>query len=208
MSLGLHSASHLLSTIDEVASSVASPASNSPPMHDDSDDEEFIYPDAETEAGNPAGQIAEAPVAIDSPVVHRSPPRASTPTPDPLVQQPQLSQSSVLSKSHPSAAQLEALHAAAASGDLRRIQTEFRKAVRTDDVDPFELANDASPRTGLTALHAAASRGYLDIVKWRTYASIYLSVHTTEWLRKSWRIVAQFRISKTKRARPLCIRLR
>ncbi|KAJ8464010.1 hypothetical protein ONZ51_g9875 [Trametes cubensis] len=135
-------------------------------MHDDSDDEEFIYPDAETETETSATQAAEASVALDSPIVHRSPPRASTPTPDPLVQQSQLSQSPVPSKSHPSAAQLEALHAAAASGDLRRVQTEFRKAVRTDDVDPFELANDASPRTGLTALHAAASRGYLDIVKW------------------------------------------
>jgi ankyrin repeat protein len=34
------------------------------------------------------------------------------------------------------------------------------------NVEPFSLSNDASPRTGFTALHAAASRGYLDIVIW------------------------------------------
>ncbi|KAH9940598.1 hypothetical protein B0H21DRAFT_794571 [Amylocystis lapponica] len=43
---------------------------------------------------------------------------------------------------------------------------EFRRAVQSGDVEPFALANDASSRTGLTALHAASSRGYLDIVKW------------------------------------------
>ncbi|OSD04369.1 hypothetical protein PYCCODRAFT_1444065 [Trametes coccinea BRFM310] len=124
-------------------------------MYDDSDDEEFVYPGTDA----PATSGAEA-------VPEQSPPRAGTPTPEPLVKQTQHVQSPAPSKSHPSAAQLEALHAAAASGDLRRVQTEFRKAVRADDVDPFELANDASTRTGLTALHAAASRGYLDIVKW------------------------------------------
>ncbi|KAL7282503.1 hypothetical protein ACG7TL_003974 [Trametes sanguinea] len=155
MSSGLHPSSQHLSTIEEVASSSVSPASNSPPMYDDSDDEEFVYPGTDA----PATSGAEA-------VPEQSPPRAGTPTPEPLVKQTQHVQSPAPSKSHPSAAQLEALHAAAASGDLKRVQTEFRKAVRADDVDPFELANDASTRTGLTALHAAASRGYLDIVKW------------------------------------------
>ncbi|KAF9498477.1 hypothetical protein BDN71DRAFT_382874 [Pleurotus eryngii] len=39
-------------------------------------------------------------------------------------------------------------------------------ALETGDVQPFNLANHASTRTGSTALHAAASRGYLDIVQW------------------------------------------
>lgn len=67
---------------------------------------------------------------------------------------------------HPSPAQLESLYAAASSGDLLLLQRLFRNALESGDVQPFSLANDASTRTGLTALHAAASRGYLDIVIW------------------------------------------
>ncbi len=127
-------------------------------MHDDSDEEEFVYPGSDS--------VSPTPEPEEQAIAQPTPPRAGTPTPDPLVHT-QPPQSLAPSKAHPSPAQLEALHAAAASGDLRRVQTEFRKAVRADDVEPFELANDASPRTGLTALHAAASRGWLDIVKWR-----------------------------------------
>ncbi|KAI0750930.1 hypothetical protein C8Q80DRAFT_1217832 [Daedaleopsis nitida] len=154
--------------MSRVASTAASPISNSPPMHTDSDeDEEFVYPGI-SEPSSPAPEPED--VSVAQPV----PRRAGTPTPEPLVQAPQTLQtnaSPVPSKHHPSPAQLEALHAAATSGDLRRVQTEFRKAVRADDVEPFELANDASPRTGLTALHAAASRGWLDIIKWLNAAS-------------------------------------
>lgn len=70
-------------------------------------------------------------------------------------------------QAHPSPAQLESLQAAASSGDLALLKKLFKTALQTGEVEPFALANDASPRTGLTALHAAASRGYLDIVKWR-----------------------------------------
>jgi hypothetical protein len=48
----------------------------------------------------------------------------------------------------------------------------FKNALESGDVEPFALANDASSRTGLTALHAAASRGYLEIVRWREYKPI------------------------------------
>ncbi|KII94681.1 hypothetical protein PLICRDRAFT_188292 [Plicaturopsis crispa FD-325 SS-3] len=68
---------------------------------------------------------------------------------------------------HPSPAQLESLYAAASSGDLSLLKKLFTTALRTGDVEAFALSNDASSRTGFTALHAAASRGYLDIVKWR-----------------------------------------
>lgn len=67
----------------------------------------------------------------------------------------------------PSPAQLESLYAAASSGDLPLLKKLFKNALDTGDVEPFALANDASSRTGLTALHAAASRGYRDIVEWR-----------------------------------------
>ncbi|KAF8897415.1 hypothetical protein BD779DRAFT_1432389, partial [Infundibulicybe gibba] len=66
----------------------------------------------------------------------------------------------------PSPAQLESLYAAASSGDLSLLKRLFRNALEASDAQPFALANDASSRTGLTALHAAASRGYLDIVTW------------------------------------------
>jgi hypothetical protein len=68
----------------------------------------------------------------------------------------------------PSPAQLEALYAAASSGDLPLLKKLFQNSAQAGPVQPFALANDASPRTGLTALHAAASRGYIDIVRWRT----------------------------------------
>lgn len=67
---------------------------------------------------------------------------------------------------HPSPAQLESLYAAASSGDLPLLQKLFQTALQMGNVENFALANDASSRTGLTALHAAASRGFLDIVKW------------------------------------------
>jgi hypothetical protein len=72
------------------------------------------------------------------------------------------------SPSHPTPAQLEALYAAASSGDLPLLQKLFGSVLASGDVEAFALANDASSRTGLTTLHASASRGYIDIVKWCT----------------------------------------
>nr|VWP00534.1 Pre-mRNA-splicing ATP-dependent RNA helicase PRP28 (EC [Ganoderma boninense] len=209
---------HYLTTIEEVASSTPSPVSNHPSMHDEEDEEEFVYPgtegnssaaltddqeesaaafeygsqtafenetetafDNESEAAfeyepeatfeyNPPEERRQTPKQEHQQLLVSPSPRAVSPPP-PLTEasgpavQP-TAPSPVPARHHPSPAQLEALHAAAASGDLRRVQTEFRSAVRADDVEPFELTNDASPRTGLTALHAAASRGWLDIVKW------------------------------------------
>ncbi len=68
----------------------------------------------------------------------------------------------------PSPAQLESLYAAASSGDLPLLKRLFRNALERNDVEQFNLANDASTRTGFTALHVAASRGFLEIVQWRT----------------------------------------
>lgn len=69
-------------------------------------------------------------------------------------------------EAQPSPAQLESLYAASSSGDLPLLKRLFKTAVEKGDVEPFGLANHASIRTGLTALHAAASRGYHDITVW------------------------------------------
>ena len=97
------------------------------------------------------------PVQVFSVVVSPSPPSPSLPPPPPP--RPL--------KQKPTQAQLEALYAAASSNDLRLLQKLFRNACQNEDVEEFALANDAAVRTGLTALHAAASRGYLEIVQWR-----------------------------------------
>lgn len=124
----------------------------------DSDEEEFVYPgvtDSSTDDTPASIAALEDPVAEPAPV--------STPAP---VQH------------HPSPAQLESLYAAASSGDLSLLQKLFRNALQSGDVEAFALANDASTRTGFTALHAAASRGFLDIVRWRTlhFTPVFLSI--------------------------------
>jgi len=92
-------------------------------------------------------------------IVSPSPPSPSPPPPPrPL-------------KQKPTQEQLEALYAAASSNDLQLLQKLFRNACQNEDVEEFALANDAAVRTGLTALHASASRGYLEIVKWRGLTS-------------------------------------
>lgn len=159
-----------LATIDEVSSAAHSNAPSPGPADDDNDsDEEFVYPGvSETVVSDPlrdpspphpaeslAPSVQEPPLSVSSRDVSQEPeePFQSLPEPAPA-------------KTHPSPAQLESLQAAASSGDLALLQKLFRTALQTGEVEPFALANDASPRTGLTALHAASSRGYLDIVKW------------------------------------------
>lgn len=119
-------------------------------------------PAAESQEAVPLEQqnVTESPSS--SAALHQSSPRAPTnpsPSPSPSPSPP--------TQTHASPAQLEALYAAASSGDLPLLQGIIRNASQTGNVEPFSLVNDASSRTGLTALHASASRGYLDIVKWR-----------------------------------------
>lgn len=66
----------------------------------------------------------------------------------------------------PSLAQLEAIFTAASTGDLPTLQKLFETALSQGDTQAFSLANDATSRTGLTALHAAASRGHAATVQW------------------------------------------
>ena len=100
------------------------------------------------------GPLSRASVSTSTPA-----PATSTPSPNPLPP-PHL-------KRKPTQAQLEALYAAASSNDLPLLRRLFINACQNDDAEEFALANEAAARTGLTALHAAASRGYLEIVQWR-----------------------------------------
>lgn len=120
----------------------------------------FTYPldvpATEPEPEQPAASIPpQAPAPVLPDVVEPTPPVVPAKPPKPS----------------PSAAQLESLQAAASSGDLSLLKKLFRNALDAGEVGSFALANDASPRTGLTALHAAASRGHLVIVQWRTSRS-------------------------------------
>lgn len=102
-----------------------------------------------TSVSTPA-QVSPVPV-----IVSPSPP---SPSPPPPARSP---------TQKPTQAQLEALYAAASSNDLSLVQKLFRNACQNENVEEFAFANDAAVRTGLTALHAAASRGHLEIVQWR-----------------------------------------
>ena len=102
------------------------------------------------------GPLSQPPLSMSTPA-----PAPSTPSPSPLPPPPL--------KRKPTQVQLEALYAAASSNDLPLLQTLFRNACQNEDVEEFALANDAAVRTGLTALHAAASRGYLEITQWRKF---------------------------------------
>jgi hypothetical protein len=118
---------------------------------------------AESQEALPLEQPAVTPESpSSSSALHQSSPLAPSnpiPSPSPSPTPP--------TQTHASPAQLEALYAAASSGDLPLLQGIVRNASQTGNVEPFSLVNDASSRTGLTALHASASRGYLDIVQWR-----------------------------------------
>ena len=157
------------------------------------DEDEFVYPttpthdpapvhapplealdvsDIVTSSASPSAAGSQEAVPLEQPNVtespssstalhQSSPPAPSNPSPSPSPSP------SPPTQTHASPAQLEALYAAASSGDLPLLQGIIRNASQTGNVEPFSLVNDASSRTGLTALHASASRGYLEIVKWR-----------------------------------------
>lgn len=63
--------------------------------------------------------------------------------------------------------QLASILAAATLGNISSFQRQFETIIGRTNLTPFTLANEASPRTGFTALHVASSKGHLDIVKWR-----------------------------------------
>ena len=151
-----------------MSSAAQSNAPSPGPAADDEDsEEEFVYPGAEE---NPPAEETFVYQAESEASSSHEPQSSPSPLRD-VSPDPETSALPVVevkpTKIHPSPAQLESLQAAASSGDLPLLKKLFKTALQTGEVEPFALANDASPRTGLTALHAAASRGYLDIVKWR-----------------------------------------
>ncbi|KAG2152105.1 hypothetical protein BD769DRAFT_1623744 [Suillus cothurnatus] len=137
----------------------------------DSEEEEFVYPgtteetDVVTSGGKPPSE-EEVATSNAAPEAEQEQMPVSPPVvPADLITSP-VSQSAAPAQPHPSPAQLEALSAAASSGDLSLLKKLFQTASQGGEVEAFSLSNDASSRTGFTVLHAAASRGYLDIVKW------------------------------------------
>ncbi|CAE6486675.1 unnamed protein product [Rhizoctonia solani] len=150
-----------LSTIDELSSVSPSPAPGSVSVPeisvqaDEDDDEEFVYP------GGPEPEPAPAPApktavlaSVEDPLSAHTEAPLSLAIPAPAESQPLSPQ--------PTSAQLDAIYNAAAAGSLLEMQSLFADT----RVAAFALANDAAPRTGLTALHAAASRGKLAVVRW------------------------------------------
>jgi Ankyrin repeats (many copies) len=155
------------------------------------EEEEFLYPgigdvdavlgalpvpSSDTITSTPSPSGSQVAVPLDSSelteypssneALHETSPHRPDPNPNP----------SLPAQPHASPAQLEALYAASSSGDLTLLQRIINNALQTGNVESFSLVNGASSRTGLTALHAAASRGYIDIVKW-CKASLFPGSH-------------------------------
>ncbi|KAG8904811.1 hypothetical protein FRB99_001117 [Tulasnella sp. 403] len=120
----------------------------------DNSSEEFVYPGAD--ASPPSPKFAPEP--ITSPLIGPD----DTPAPPPIPPQ----EEEPPRPSGPSSAQLESVASAAAAGHLERLQSLFSTIIEETGCESFVLANDAAPRTGLTALHHAASRGNLPVVQW------------------------------------------
>lgn len=136
--------------------------------HHDNDDqeEEFVYPDDSLDASTHQHSLIVSDGLPEHPLDPQSPRDSALESTIVAEKSPSL-RSSPRAPSRPSPAQLEALSAAASQGDLALLKKLFITALQSGKLEAFALANDASSRTGFTALHAAASRGYLDIVEWR-----------------------------------------
>ncbi|GAW07703.1 ankyrin unc44 [Lentinula edodes] len=144
--------------------------SQSPSHREEEEEEEFVYPGLNAEDTTPLSP-QESPKPLTPPTISelssrpRSDPLSESP-PDLVLQAQPQEQAPQPLRTHPTPAQLESSYAASSSGDLSLLQKIFVTAHETGGISAFSLANDASTRTGLTALHAAASRGYEDVVRW------------------------------------------
>ena len=138
------------------------------------EDEEFVYPGS----GAPSAGSSEAPSQPLSPqppepeaeAVPEPQSAQTTPAPEAVQEQPRAEEpSSSIARPatrHPSPVELDVLINAAQAGDLSQLRNIFKSTLQSGDVERFALANDASPRSGLTALHIAASRGHLEVARW------------------------------------------
>lgn len=119
-------------------------------------DEEFSYPVDESEAHSVPANLDQETTQIQEiqAVIAHTPPLApESPAPSQRVMQI-------------TPAQLEALYAAGLDGNMAILRELVDGAVARD-LEPFTFVNSASPRTGLTVVHAAASRGRLSALRWR-----------------------------------------
>lgn len=115
-------------------------------------DEEFKYPAVESEAA--------------APEIISEPGHSTPPPPEP---EPQSQLETPLPAAVPvSPAQLEAMYAASLDGNISLLKSLVGEATSSGELEAFALVNDASPRTGLTVVHAAASRGHVKTLKWCT----------------------------------------
>lgn len=142
---------------------------------DDSEDEGFQYPghesyeihdndapESDEEFTYPAHEPKHA--APDSAHEHETNQEAPADTSPPVVQEPSAPPQQSTTQITP--AQLEALYAAGLDGNMTILKQLVDEAT-SGDLEPFTFVNSASPRTGLTVVHAAASRGRLDALKYR-----------------------------------------
>lgn len=138
----------------------------------ESDDEEFSYPVAEEDPPPRLERTSPvvSPLEVEVEEAKPSPPEILH---QDIEQRNERQQSHSSERSHPpahaTAAQLEALYSAGLSGDLDKLRTLLEAATSSGDFETFALVNDASPRTGLTVVHAAASRGRLNVLEWCTW---------------------------------------
>ncbi|KAH8118604.1 hypothetical protein DFH11DRAFT_1503082 [Phellopilus nigrolimitatus] len=114
---------------------------------EDSDEEEFKYPASPMDPATESG-----PSTPSTQQQHQSQ----------LELQPQLE----YQPQAPSSDQLETLYNVSLSGDLVQLKKLVSNATSYGGLEAFALVNDASPRTGLTVVHAAASRGHVNALKW------------------------------------------
>lgn len=139
-----------------------------PLVHDD-DEEEFHYPITEDEDTQQRSAKVESEAEEDTEEFNYpvSPLQQAQEQYLPAVSPPRETFAT-----RPSPGQLENIYAAALSGDLALLQKFFSNATSQKDIEPFALANDAAPRTGLTAIHASASRGHVNVLRWRKYTHL------------------------------------
>lgn len=143
---------------------------------EDEEEEDFRYPGVdEPTVPAPSAPVPEA-TAQTIPVAPREPSPVVSPLNEPTKEDSAAARSAATTPEEPpvrsrapepTRAQLESLYAGASAGDLDGFQKLVNDVAKASECEPFALVNDATSRTGLTPLHAAASRGHLDIVKWR-----------------------------------------
>jgi len=140
------------------------------PRGDEDDDEEFHYPMAEEEEDHDA-QHTSTKIVSESEEENEEFNYPVSPLQQAEEQHlPPIPPPREVVVSRPSPAQLETIYAAALSGDLELLKKLFTNATSQSDIEPFALANDAAPRTGLTAIHASASRGHVNVLRWRKFS--------------------------------------